>query len=82
MHRIYTVAHTTYVWLGTGTEETDRAMDYFCGGGLIGFLDFSTASTSTIPSRRRPWEATTIYTISYLCKSQVLPIIEQSEISP
>lgn len=23
MHRIYTLAHTTYVWLGTGTEETD-----------------------------------------------------------
>lgn len=82
MHRIYTVAHMAYVWLGTGTEETDRAMDYFCGGGLIDFLDFSTASTSTIPPRRRPWEATNHYAISYLCKSQMLPIIQQSEIYP
>lgn len=52
MGDVYSKAAVTYIWLGEGTPETDRAMQYL---NTAGFLEFFKSKDGTI--RPRPWRA-------------------------
>ncbi|KAF2441122.1 HET-domain-containing protein [Karstenula rhodostoma CBS 690.94] len=57
MKDIYMSATTTYIWLGEGSPEKDRAMSYLSRTGFVEYY-FDDKNTETVSNiRSRPWAA-------------------------